>query len=135
MNLQAVGNLAQGLMALGLALIGALSMDQAWPLMALALLLQGLGLGVFQVVYADKVVATLSDSARGLSGSLTLVTRTVGIVAAALIWLWLMELLQNQALSQGASRPEAIWAGTIGLLPWAAGIAIVLAALSFWRRA
>ncbi|MFN5500071.1 MAG: MFS transporter [Burkholderiales bacterium] len=135
MNLQAVGNLAQGLMALGLALIGALSMAQAWPLMALALLLQGLGLGVFQVVYADKVVATLSDSARGLSGSLTLVTRTVGIVAAALIWLWLMELLQNQALSRGASKTEAIWAGTIGLLPWAAGIAIVLAALSFWRRA
>ena len=134
-NLQAVGNLAQGLMALGLALIGALSMTQAWPLMALALLLQGLGLGVFQVVYADKVVATLPDSARGLSGSLTLVTRTVGIVAAALIWLWLMELLQNQALSQGASKTEAIWAGTIGLLPWAAGIAIVLAALSFWRRA
>ncbi len=135
MNLQAVGNLAQGLMALGLALIGALSMAQAWPLMALALLLQGLGLGVFQVVYADKVVATLPDSARGLSGSLTLVTRTVGIVAAALIWLWLMELLQNQALSRGASKTEAIWAGTIGLLPWAAGIAIVLAALSFWRRA
>jgi len=135
MNLQAVGNLAQGLMALGLALIGALSMAQAWPLMALALLLQGLGLGVFQVVYADKVVATLPDSARGLSGSLTLVTRTVGIVAAALIWLWLMELLQNQALSRGASKTEAIWAGTIGLLPWAAGIAILLAALSFWRRA
>jgi len=135
MNLQAVGNLAQGLMALGLALIGALSMAQAWPLMALALLLQGLGLGVFQVVYADKVVATLSDSARGLSGSLTLVTRTVGIVAAALIWLWLMELLQNQALSEGASRPEAIWAGTIGLLPWATGVAIVLATLSVWRRA
>ena len=135
MNLQTVGNLAQGLMALGLALIGALTMAHAWPLMALALLFQGLGLGVFQVVYADKVVTTLSDSARGLSGSLTLVTRTVGIVAAALIWLWLMELLQNQALSQGASRPEAIWAGTIGLLPWAAGVAIVLAALSVWRRA
>jgi hypothetical protein len=135
MNLQTVGNLAQGLMALGLALIGALSMTQVWPLMALALLLQGLGLGVFQLVYADKVVATLSDSARGLSGSLTLVTRTVGIVAAALIWLWLMELLQNLALSQGASKPEAIWAGTIGILPWAAGVAIVLAALSVWRRA
>jgi hypothetical protein len=135
MNLQAVGNLAQGLMVLGLALIGALPMAHAWPWMALALLLQGLGLGLFQIVYADKVVATLSDSARGLSGSLTLVTRTVGIVAAALIWLWLMELLQNQALSQGASKPEAIWAGTIGLLPWATGVAIVLAALSVWRRA
>jgi MFS family permease len=135
MNLQTVGNLAQGLMVLGLALIGALPMAHAWPFMVLPLLLQGLGLGLFQIVYADKVVATLSDSARGLSGSLTLVTRTVGIVAAALIWLWLMELLQNQALSEGASKPEAIWAGTIGLLPWATGVAIVLAALSVWRRA
>ena len=135
MNLKTVGNLAQGLMVLGLALIGSLPMTHAWPWMALALLLQGLGLGVFQIVYADKVVATLSDSARGLSGSLTLVTRTVGIVAAALIWLWLMELLQNQALSEGASKPEAIWAGTIGLLPWATGVAIVLATLSVWRRA
>ena len=134
MNLQTLGNLALGLIALGLALIGALSMAHAWPLMAVALLLQGLGLGVFQIVYADKVVATLSDSARGLSGSLTLVTRTVGIVVAALIWLWLMELLHNQALSQGASQPEAIWAGTIGLLPWAAGVSIVLAALSVWNR-
>jgi MFS family permease len=135
MNLQTVGNLAQGLMALGLALIGAVSMAHAWPLMALALLLQGLGLGVFQLVYADKVVAKLSDSARGLSGSLTIVTRTIGIVIGALVWLWLMELLQNQAITQGASKPEAIWAGTIGLLSWAAGVAIVLAALSAWRRA
>jgi hypothetical protein len=90
---------------------------------------------VFQLVYADKVVAKLSDSARGLSGSLTIVTRTIGIVIGALVWLWLMELLQNQALTQGASKPEAIWAGTIGLLSWAAGVAIVLAALSAWRRA
>jgi MFS family permease len=125
---------AQGIMALGLAWIGAVPMAQAWPFMALALLFQGLGLGVFQVVYADQVVATLPDSARGLSGSLTLVTRTVGIVAAALVWLWMMDWLQSRALAHGASQPEVIWAGTIGLLPWAAGLALALVLLSVWRQ-
>ncbi len=134
MDLWSAGLTAQGVMALGLASIGAVSMAQAWPFMALALLLQGFGLGVFQVVYADQVVAALPDSARGLSGSLTLVTRTVGIVGAAMVWLWLMELLQSRALANGASQPEAIWAGTMGLLPWAAGLALVLLLLSVWRR-
>jgi len=134
MDLWSAGLTAQGVMALGLASIGAVSMAQAWPFMALALLVQGVGLGVFQVVYADQVVAALPDSARGLSGSLTLVTRTVGIVGAAMVWLWLMELLQSRALANGASQPEAIWAGTMGLLPWAAGLALVLLLLSVWRR-
>ena len=134
MDLWSAGLTAQGVMALGLASIGAVSMAQAWPFMALALLLQGFGLGVFQVVYADQVVAALPDSARGLSGSLTLVTRTVGIVGAAMVWLWLMERLQSRALANGASQPEAIWAGTMGLLPWAAGLALVLLLLSVWRR-
>jgi MFS family permease len=134
MALWSAGLAAQGIMALGLAWIGAVPMAQAWPFIALALLLQGLGLGVFQVVYAEQVVATLPDTARGLSGSLTLVTRTVGIVGAAMVWLWLMELLQSMALANGASHPEAIWAGTIGLLPWAAGLALALALLSVWRH-
>jgi len=134
MSLRAGGHWAQGIMVLGLAWIGAMPMAQAWPFMALALLVQGVGLGVFQVVYADQVVATLPDSARGLSGSLTLVTRTVGIVAAAMVWLWLMELLQSRALAHGASKPEAIWASTMGLLPWAAGLALALLLLSVWRR-
>jgi len=134
MSLRAADHWAQGVMAMGLAWIGTVSMAQAWPFMALALVFQGVGLGVFQVVYADRVVASLPDSARGLSGSLTLVTRTVGIVGAAMVWLWLMELLQSRALAQGASMPEAIWAGTIGLMPWAAGLALALALLSVSRQ-
>jgi MFS family permease len=134
MSLRAAGHWAQGIMVLGLAWIGAMSMAQAWPFMALALVVQGVGLGAFQVVYADQVVSTLPDSARGLSGSLTLVTRTVGIVAAAMFWLWMMDWLQAQAVAQGASPSQTIWAGTIGLLPWAAGLALALALLSVWRQ-
>lgn len=132
-NLQAAGHLALGVMVLGLAGMGMVSTDHAWPFMAGALLTQGLGLGVFQVVYADQVVATLPNSARGLSGSLTVLTRTVGIVAAAMFWLWWMAWLQTQAAAQGASPTQVIWAGTIGLMPWAAGLAMVLTGLSVWR--
>lgn len=134
MSLRAADHWAQGVMALGLAWIGAVSMAQAWPFMALALVAQGVGLGVFQVVYADRVMASLPESARGLSGSLTLVTRTVGIVVAALVWLWLMALLQSQALVQGASTAEAIWAGTMGLMPWAAGLTLALLGLGVWQQ-
>jgi hypothetical protein len=51
-----------------------------------------------------------------------------------MFWLWMMDWLQGRAWAQGASDPEAIWAGTIGLLPWAAGLALALALLSVWRH-
>jgi len=55
-------------------------------------------------------------------------------VAAAMFWLWMMDWLQSRAWAQGASDPEAMWAGTIGLLPWASGLALALALLSVWRH-
>jgi hypothetical protein len=58
----------------------------------------------------------------------------VGIVAAAMVWLWLMQWLQTQALAQGDSTPQAIWVGTMGLTLWASGVAWVLAGLSVWRQ-
>jgi MFS family permease len=48
-----------------------------------ALLLHGVGLGLFQVSHTDLVVATLPRDDRGVAGSLTMLTRTVGIVLAA----------------------------------------------------
>jgi MFS family permease len=51
--------------------------------MGLSLLVQGLGVGLFQVAYTDLVVATLPPEDRGVAGSLTIVTRTIGIVGGA----------------------------------------------------
>src|SRR5207244_3198763 len=51
--------------------------------LGLSLLLQGLGVGLFQVAYADLVTATLPPQDRGVAGSLTIVTRTIGIVGGA----------------------------------------------------
>ena len=55
----------------------------ALAVMALSLLLQGLGVGLFQVAYADLVIATLPTEDRGVAGSLTMVTRTIGVVGGA----------------------------------------------------
>jgi MFS family permease len=75
-----------GLSALGL-IITALwpTQPQLVPLV-LAMAVQGLGVGVFQVAYADQVVAAMPKHMRGVAGSLLMVTRTAGVVLGALVW-------------------------------------------------
>ena len=48
-----------------------------------ALVVQGVGLGLFQLAYSDIVTATLPLRDRGVAGSLVLLTRTLGTVTAA----------------------------------------------------
>lgn len=111
--------------ALGLCCVGLWSMDTRWPLMAAGLGVQGFALGVFQVAYADQVVSSLSDADRGVSGSLTWVTRTVGVVGGAVVWLWLMDVLHVLALSTGASQAEASASSVMASIGCAAGVGAV----------
>lgn len=73
-----------------------------WPasvslsLMFFSMLLNGVGLGVFQVAYADLVVASLPQSSRGVAGSLTQVTRTLGVISGALVWLWVFDYFSSR---------------------------------------
>ena len=69
----------------GLALIAFWDRGTATAALLAALLLQGLGLGVFQLAYLDIVTATIAREARGVAGSLAMVTRTLGTVSAATI--------------------------------------------------
>lgn len=70
--------LAGGEFAVGLWSIGATPLG-----MLPALLLHGAGIGLFQVAYTDNVIATLPRQDRGVAGSLTMLTRTAGIVIGA----------------------------------------------------
>jgi MFS family permease len=73
------------MVGVGLALIALWERETTrWALLA-ALLLQGLGLGVFQLAYLDIVTATIAREARGVAGSLAMVTRTLGTVSAATV--------------------------------------------------
>jgi MFS family permease len=96
---------------------GGLAGIATWPEMPHAgamlawLLLQGAGLGLFQVAYADVVVAALPVSARGVAGSLTMVTRTIGLVIGASAWIALLQASEGAALATGDTVRQAFVAG------------------------
>ena len=135
------GPLAAAGAGISIAGLGAVSLWQAGTLpgvMAAVLLVQGLGLGLFQVAYADRVLATLPQADRGVAGSLTLVTRTLGIVGAAAGLSMLSRHLEIAA--QAAGDPEAAltaFGGTFRMvsLGLALGLAAaILASLAGRRR-
>jgi MFS family permease len=126
-----VGRLALAGVALGIAGLWAVS---AWTpatglaVMSLSLLVQGVGVGLFQVAYADLVVATLPIEDRGVAGSLIMVTRTLGIVGGATGLSAAFRHFEAGALSAGGSPADAFLAGFQSTFFCAAlGLALCLA--------
>ena len=68
---------------LGLLLLGGWTEQTPTILRIAELVVQGIGLGLFQLAYSDIVTATLPLRDRGVAGSLVLLTRTFGTVTAA----------------------------------------------------
>ena len=68
-----------------LRLIGSWDSAPAWWWIALTLFAQGFGVGLFQVAYTDVVAGALPRADRGVAGSLTMVTRTLGVIASATV--------------------------------------------------
>ena len=77
------------------------------PLILATLVLHGTGLGLFQVAYADIVVAALPRQERGVAGSLTMVTRTVGVMSAATALTALLHTMESRQSASGASGTMA----------------------------
>lgn len=71
------------------------------------LLLHGVGAGLFQVAYTDIVMAALPRNERGVAGSLTMVTRTIGILSAATALTALMQTIEGRRSAAGASGAAA----------------------------
>ena len=124
--------LAQGVIAL-------------WPLappvaaLVAGLLLHGLGLGLFQVSYTDLIVATLPQKNRGIAGSLTMLTRTIGVIIAAVILSSAVQTLEARHLLAGRAAEEAFHAAfsTVFLysgLLLAALLMLGSLGLVIWRR-
>lgn len=83
------------------------------PELVLALTLQGIGIGLFQLAYTDLVTAALPRADRGVAGGLALMTRTMGTVSAAAGLMPLFAHLEAQ----------------MGFLPAFRGLFLALAAL------
>lgn len=108
----------------GLALIALFERDTATGALLGALLLQGLGLGVFQLAYLEIVTATIPRDARGVAGSLAMLTRTLGTVSAASLVMLLFRHLAAAGDFLAAFRQSFVLAA---ILPFA------MAALLLWR--
>jgi MFS family permease len=78
----------------GLLLLGAWTEQTPTALRIAGLIIQGAGLGLFQLAYSDIVTAALPLRDRGVAGSLVLLTRTLGTVGAASLVLMVFEILQ-----------------------------------------
>ena len=91
----------------GLGAIACWGSTPSIALMAGSLLMHGAGLGLFQVAYTDIVIAALPINARGVAGSLTMVTRTIGLVVGASLWIALLQSVQTSAQTAGATLTAA----------------------------
>jgi MFS family permease len=80
----------------GLVLLSAWTEQTPTILRVAGLVVQGVGLGLFQLAYADIVTATLPLAERGVAGSLALLTRTLGTVTAASVFFLVFEILQTK---------------------------------------
>ncbi len=89
----------------GLWGISAWTPDTGFGLIALTLLGQGLGIGLFQVAYTDRVTATLPLADRGVAGSLAMVTRTIGVAGGATGLSAAFRTFESAALSARAAPP------------------------------
>jgi hypothetical protein len=106
------------LSGLALATGGLLGIGQWQPHTAMLLvaglpLLQGFGQGLFQVANMDFIMGSIPRHQQGIAGSLTMLTRTIGVVAGATLGSGIFGLLQAryalqlQAAGVAGSDPSA----------------------------
>jgi MFS family permease len=64
------------------------------PILILSMVVQGVGVGLFQVAYFDIVTASIPARNRGVAGALGMATRSIGTVAGATILMLVFQGLQ-----------------------------------------
>jgi EmrB/QacA subfamily drug resistance transporter len=137
-----IGWLALSGLILNVAALWSIStwaLDTPLPAMAGSLFAQGLGMGLFQVGYSDYVTGALPAQERGVAGSLTMLTRTIGVVLGATGLSAALTYFEASAAraTQGPGA-EAFLAGfqtTLGLVAVGLGAAVALTLVSphTWR--
>jgi MFS family permease len=134
-GLQRVGFIGILLSIVGLGFTGFWDERTALALAAAALLVQGLGVGLFQVACADGIVAALPREDRGVAGSLTMLTRMLGIVGGATLFAALFANAEGAALAAGSSARDAFLDGFRFAFRCATvGLALCAAASIAWPR-
>lgn len=128
-----------GCVAVGQAAIalGMGRVDILW--IAVAFMVQGMGVGAFQTAYLDVVTATLPRAERGVAGALGMLTRTFGTVSGATLLMLAFSTARDGALDAGAAASDALLHGLRVGFGCAAAIPVALIAVVLlrggrWRR-
>lgn len=124
-------------MAIGQVLISTADAAPVIPLLASAMLLQGFGVGLFQVAYFDIVTASIPRADRGVAGSLVMMTRTLGTVTGATVLMLLFQTWRDAALAGGAAEIPAFLSGfgfTFRLAATLPALVVLLGLVRGWGR-
>ena len=115
---------------LGLLLIGSWSPRATWqtPAILTALVLQGFGVGIFQVAYMDMVMRTLPRQHRGVAGSVAMLSRSLGVVTGATLLTLVFHTIEAFATATGQMAAEGFLSGFRATF-WLAGVVCALAGL------
>ncbi len=100
------------------------------------LIVQGFGVGLFQVAYMDVVLGAIPQHHRGVAGSVAMLTRTLGIVSGATLLTLVFHTIETSALTGGKAAPAAFMAAFRPTF-YAAGVVSILtgvATLALARR-
>ena len=116
----------------GLFLVGSWQPDTAPALMMLALALHGIGLGLFQVAYLELVMAASPAAHRGVSGSLAMLTRTIGTVTGAAGLTLGFQAVQSAARTAGAAEAQAFLTAFHTVFRCCGVAAALIGVMVFW---
>ena len=103
------------------------------PGLTVAMGVQGLGLGVFQVAYFDVVTGTIPLRDRGVAGSLGMLTRTLGLVAGASLLMTLFQGFRTAAAVRGLDDAASFGVGFRAAFLCAAALAGAIVAVDLLR--
>jgi MFS family permease len=119
------------LIGTGLFLIGGWPADVSPAVMIATLALQGIGVGLFQVAYMDIVLRSSPLADRGVAGSLSMLTRTIGTVTGAAVLTLIFHAIE------GSGADASGFLGAFRAVFHLAGIAVAASVLAipWWLRA
>jgi EmrB/QacA subfamily drug resistance transporter len=126
------------LCAAGLGLIGSWEPGTAERTIVITLVVQGFGVGLFQVAYMDIVMRTLPRDRRGVAGSIAMLSRSVGVVTGATLLTLIFHTFEAAPLANGEAPSTSFLTGfraTFWLAGTVAGFAGLLVLVATRRKA
>jgi MFS family permease len=114
------------LCAAGLALVATAGAPADLYRLVASLAVQGFGLGLFQVAYMDLVAGAMVVSARGVAGSLAVLTRTFGLVSGATVLTLVYGAVEARQHGAGSGDADSFLGGFQMTFWFAASLSIVV---------